>query len=70
MKTEAHRIALECYEENSPVDWPWVTHLHKQKTPGELLAWAIINVEMYAPVGTSQELLIDAGKELLKLLYH
>lgn len=65
----AVEIARKCYEDNNPVDWPWITHLHRTKTEGEKLAWAIINVEMYAPLESEQDLLINAGKELLRLLY-
>lgn len=69
MKTEAHRIALECYEENFPAEWLWGMYQHRPRTPGELLAWAIIKVEKYAPLGTTQDTLIEAAKYFIKLLY-
>lgn len=69
MHDKAHAIALECYEENSPAEWLWVMYLHRSRTPGELLAWAILKVEKYAPLGTTQDTLIEAAKHLITLLY-
>lgn len=69
MKTEAHRIALECYAQNNPINWPWIQHLKKSMTMGERFAWAITNCEAYAPLGTTQDTLIEAAKHFLTLLY-
>lgn len=61
-------IAFEVYRDNCPIDYQYLSHIKRSYTEKELLDWARGNVQSYAPVDASKNMITRSAKHLLTLL--
>ena len=67
-KITATELADWTYSENRPIDWNWIRHIKRTYSSKELMDWARDNVAVFAPTGTSKQLIGRAARILLTYL--
>ncbi|MBO7207638.1 MAG: hypothetical protein J6W10_08505 [Kiritimatiellae bacterium] len=61
----AYELAMKTASQNRPYDYGWLRNIFRHYSAENLHDWAVSNVEVFAPVGASKQMIGRAANILI-----